>query len=117
MKKSKQPGENLSTVIHNVFQEGVHRIYAECDPQNTASWKLLEGNETDKLCRESAEENMIIPVDQTNLDQAAIIHSVSWKEAHRAFCSPDFIDMHTPERNCCDLQLTDVRGYSHAVDS
>ena len=23
---------------------------------------------------------------------------VSWKEAHRSFCSPDFIDMHTPER-------------------
>ena len=41
---------------------------------------------------------MIIPVDQTNLDQAAIIHSVSWKEAHRTFCPPDFINMHTPER-------------------
>ena len=41
---------------------------------------------------------MIIPVDQTNLDQAAVIHSGSWKEAHRSFCSPDFIDMHSPER-------------------
>lgn len=41
---------------------------------------------------------MIIPVDQTNLDQAAVIHSVSWKEAHRSFCTLDFIDMHSPER-------------------
>lgn len=24
------------------FDSGVHRIYAECDPQNTNSWKLLE---------------------------------------------------------------------------
>ena len=24
------------------FREGAHRIYAECDVRNTASWKLLE---------------------------------------------------------------------------
>ena len=24
------------------FQEGVHRIYAECDPRNIPSWHLLE---------------------------------------------------------------------------
>ena len=41
---------------------------------------------------------MIIPVDETNLFQAASIHSVSWKESHRAFCTPDFIEFHTPER-------------------
>ena len=41
---------------------------------------------------------MIVPVDETNLAQAAVIHSVSWKESHRAFCTPDFIEMHTPER-------------------
>ena len=41
---------------------------------------------------------MIIPVDETNLYQAAAIHSISWKESHRAFCSPDFIEMHSPER-------------------
>ena len=35
-------GEALSAVIHNAFREGVHRVYAECDPRNTASWKLLE---------------------------------------------------------------------------
>ena len=41
---------------------------------------------------------MIIPVDETNLLQAATIHSISWKESHRAFCTHDFIEMHTPER-------------------
>ena len=41
---------------------------------------------------------MIISVDKTNLFQAAIIHSISWKESHRAFCTPDFIESHTPDR-------------------
>ena len=41
---------------------------------------------------------MIIPVDETNLLQAASIHSISWKESHCAFCSPDFIELHTPDR-------------------
>ena len=41
---------------------------------------------------------MIIPVDETNLLKAATIHSISWKESHRAFCTSDFIEMHTPER-------------------
>ena len=40
----------------------------------------------------------IIPVDNTNILQAAAIHSISWKESHRAFCAPDFIEKHTPER-------------------
>ena len=34
--------EALSAVIRNAFLDGVHRVYAECDPRNTASWKLLE---------------------------------------------------------------------------
>ena len=34
--------EALSAVISAAFREGTHRIYAECDPRNTASWKLLE---------------------------------------------------------------------------
>lgn len=29
-------------VIEYMFQQGVHRIYAECAPQNTPSWKLME---------------------------------------------------------------------------
>ena len=34
--------EALSAIIRSVFRDGVHRVYAECDPRNTASWKLLE---------------------------------------------------------------------------
>lgn len=40
---------------------------------------------------------MIIPVDRTNIHQAAAIHSLSWQESHRSFCSADFIALHTPE--------------------
>ena len=34
--------EALSAVIEDAFRCGTHRIYAECDPQNVPSWKLLE---------------------------------------------------------------------------
>ena len=34
-------GEALSAVIENAFRQGSHRVFAECDPRNTASWKLL----------------------------------------------------------------------------
>ena len=34
--------EALDAVIKNTFIEGTHRVYAECDPRNTVSWKLLE---------------------------------------------------------------------------
>ena len=39
---------------------------------------------------------MIITVDRTNLLQATMIHSISWKESHRFVCVPDFArDAHT----------------------
>ena len=47
---------------------------------------------------EFVEVSMIVPVNETNLLQAATIHSISWKESHRAFCAPDFIETHTPDR-------------------
>ena len=34
--------EAFSAVIAQAFREGAHRIYAECDPRNIPSWKLLE---------------------------------------------------------------------------
>ena len=34
--------EALEAVIERVFRSGAHRVYAECDPRNTCSWKLLE---------------------------------------------------------------------------
>ncbi|MBR7040867.1 MAG: GNAT family N-acetyltransferase [Clostridia bacterium] len=41
---------------------------------------------------------MIIKVNRKNTMQAATVHSVSWKESHRSFCSADFVDLHTPAR-------------------
>lgn len=34
--------EACQVVIQCEFALGTHRIYAECDPNNTASWRLLE---------------------------------------------------------------------------
>ena len=34
--------ESCDALINKSFSEGVHRIFAECDPNNMASWKLLE---------------------------------------------------------------------------
>ena len=40
---------------------------------------------------------MIVTVDESNILEAALIHSVSWQDSHRSFCSPDFIALHTPQ--------------------
>ena len=40
---------------------------------------------------------MIIEVNETNLAQAAEVHSISWKGSHKSFCSPEFIEMHSPQ--------------------
>lgn len=34
--------ETLRAVVGRAFRAGVHRVYAECDPRNEASWRLLE---------------------------------------------------------------------------
>lgn len=34
--------ESCRALIAQAFSSGVHRIYAECDPANERSWKLLE---------------------------------------------------------------------------
>ena len=34
--------ESCHAMIAFAFANGIHRIYAECDPQNPASWRLLE---------------------------------------------------------------------------
>ena len=41
---------------------------------------------------------MIVSVDSSNIKEAAVIHSVAWKEALRSLCSPAFIETHTTER-------------------
>lgn len=34
--------ESCSALIDYAFQQGIHRIFAMCDPNNLNSWKLLE---------------------------------------------------------------------------
>lgn len=34
--------EALRAVVQSAFDAGMHRIYAECDPRNACSWRLLE---------------------------------------------------------------------------
>lgn len=34
--------ESCEAITDNAFSKGIHRIYAECDPENANSWKLLE---------------------------------------------------------------------------
>ncbi len=34
--------EALTAVLENGFKNNTHRVFAECDPRNECSWKLLE---------------------------------------------------------------------------
>ena len=38
----------------------------------------------------------ITKVDEANITDAGRIHSESWKESHRGFCSAEFVERHTP---------------------
>lgn len=37
--------ESCRALIQQAFSNGIHRIFAECDPRNESSWKLLEALE------------------------------------------------------------------------
>ena len=34
--------ESCRALVERAFADGIHRIYAECDPENAASWHLLQ---------------------------------------------------------------------------
>ena len=40
---------------------------------------------------------MIVTVTEENISLAGLVHSESWKESHKGFCSPEFVASHTPE--------------------
>ena len=51
------------------------------------------------------EELRIVPVrEDPALRQAAEVHAVSWRDSHHAFCPPDFVAAHTPERQYAYLR-------------
>lgn len=50
-------------------------------------------------------------VSEDNLSQAAEVHALSWQESHRAFCTPEFVAAHTPQRQR-DYILEKIRSGS-----
>ena len=52
----------------------------------------------------------IIKVDESNVAEAGRIHSESWKESHRSFCSAAFVEKHTPEAQAEFLQQEIAAG-------
>ena len=53
---------------------------------------------------------MIEAVDESNIYEAAYIHSESWKESHKDICTPGFIEIHTPERQEACLRKEMAEG-------
>ena len=47
---------------------------------------------------------MIVPVDPSNIQDAAVIYSVAWQDSHRSFCDADFVALHTPAHQEAYLQ-------------
>ena len=44
------------------------------------------------------------------MEQAGWIHSESWKQAHKDFCSAAFVALHTPQRQRAYLQAEAAKG-------
>lgn len=79
--------ESCDALIRKAFSEGVHRIYAECDPCNTASWKLLERL---NFAREAHfRQNVFFRKDKDNnpIWKDTYVYSILNKQA---FQKPDF---------------------------
>ena len=53
---------------------------------------------------------MIQPVTEKDLAQAAAIHSESWIDSHKEICFPEFLAIHTPERQKRYLESEIAKG-------
>lgn len=53
---------------------------------------------------------MVLPVTEENLLQAAAVHTESWRDSHRSFCSPEFVAAHTPQRQAAYLRGELMQG-------
>lgn len=58
------------------------------------------------------------PVTLSNLKTAAEIHAISWRESHKAFCSEEFVKMHTTERQmqCIEREMGYGKQFYILVD-
>lgn len=53
---------------------------------------------------------MIVKVDKENIFEAAKIHSISWKESHRSFCSEEFIEKHDIDHQFTYIEMEMNKG-------
>ena len=63
--------ESCRALIQLAFSHGIHRIYAECDPDNLNSWKLLEAL---AFHRERISEEMCISGKTKRIDPSGKTH-------------------------------------------
>ena len=49
-------------------------------------------------------------VTKQNIDIAAEIHAISWRESHKSFCSREFVEAHTTERQMKYIEKEIERG-------
>lgn len=52
----------------------------------------------------------ILPVDADSLDEAGAVHAAAWQASHRAFCTPEFVARHTPQRQARYLSEKLAKG-------
>ncbi len=52
----------------------------------------------------------IVPVTEELLSAAGAVHALAWQDSHRAICSPEFLALHTPERQTAYLRAELARG-------
>ena len=52
----------------------------------------------------------ITPACTGDLETAGQIHAEAWRDSHRAFCTPEFVALHTPERQSRYLADKVARG-------
>ncbi len=53
---------------------------------------------------------VIGPVTPEQMMAAAAIHAESWQDSHRAVCSPEFLALHTPQRQKACLEAAIAAG-------
>lgn len=51
-----------------------------------------------------------VVVTEQNIAEAGRIHSESWKESHRSFCSAEFVEKHTPTAQADYLRRENAAG-------
>ena len=104
-------GKSVGSAIVNklscfMCSQGYSKIqlgWVKDNPQAEHFWHKNGFKETGKMYDMDdyivveARKNMVIPVTEENLSDAARIHSVSWQESHRAFCNEAFILKHDVE--------------------